>query len=392
MKKKRPDVEGAECLMIKEKKYNLGTKDKSKEIYLSEAIRLKNLVVVGANGTGKSSRILPALVKQDIEDKRVGATIVTGDRDTSMVLYALAKRANRDVHIIKPSLTNSGKALLESEEYSYSFIQEQIVNFERVLDEKQIVIIDMEFAQHQEDAIKGVALLLKALEEAMVKRDKPNPTAHYLYVDDIHMYMPFMKNILRLGKTYGVGSILFLDTRLYLKDEELAVLDANVRNSVFTNGLTVADAEYVLRDIYEKQIPYIRNRTPKEFQYSIVDKSGKRTTGHSDFAFLPEDVLHSLNLSIPRYRGGILRQQKPISTVPKSVLKPEVVRYQPETKEVVKEITPKEPITSIVDEEPTVLKEEKPKAKKRENVISSIRRESKRHVVILDDAFGDDEF
>ena len=360
----------------------LGENDKKNNVYIQEDNRMKHILVVGTKGSGKSTGLLPFLVKQDIEDKKAGATVIVGDKETAMLLFALAKRAGRDVTIIKPSLTDSGKMLLMHQSYDYNSIKEDVVDYEKAVTKRQIVIVDMEFARHQQNAIKGVAYLISALHEAVVKVNDATITKHFLYVDDAHLYLPFVKNLLYSGKEYGVGCTLFLESRLQLTDAgERALVDAYVGNTVLMSGLTVEDARYYVEDIYEKQIPYMRNRGLKEFLYSTTDREGRRTTGTAKLEFLPDELVQSLRMAIPRYRGGIEREQVGV-TKRETVVVPAVTteRVAPAQTRMVPEMTPVESTPKSLDVKV-----------KRTPVAKVVEAQTKRHVVILDNVFDDNE-
>lgn len=359
----------------------LGENEKKNNVYIQEDNRMKHILVVGTKGSGKSTGVLPALVKQDIEDKKVGATIVVGEKDTAMLLYAMAKRAGRDVVIIKPSLTDSGKMLLIQRNYQYDAVKLDVLDYEKAVTKRQIVIIDMEFARHHESAIRGVAYLLTSLNEAVVKVNEVTVTKHFLYVDDAHLYLPFMKNILYSGKEYGVGCTLFLESRLQLLDiGERALVDSYIGNTVLMSGLTVEDSRYYVEDIYEKQIPFIRNRGLKDFIYSTTDREGRRTTGAARFEFLPDELVQSLRMAIPRYRGGIEREQvgvsPPVKPKTDSISTAKVVEVEPKSPPVKKEIE------SVP---------EKKASQMNKTVSEAVETQSHRHVVILDNEFDEDE-
>lgn len=360
----------------------LGENDKKNNVYIQERNRMKHLLVVGTKGTGKSTGVLPALAKQDFEDKRAGATIVVGEKDTALLLFALAKRASRDVVLIKPSLTDAGKMLLLQTTYRYDNVINDVVDYEKAITKRQIVIIDMEFARHQEKAIKGVAYLMAALHEAVVKTNEHTPTKHFLYVDDVHLYLPFLKNILHSGKEYGVGCTLFLESRLQLATaEEKALVGAYVRNTVLMSELTLEDAQYYVEDIYEKQIPFMRNRPLKEFIYSTTDREGKRTAGTGKFIFLADELIQSLRMAIPRYRGGIERDQ--VGVVTPIPLKDEPTFSEPKRAAVELAPVPR----------PFVTSEPKPANVhvKSVPVGKAVETQMRRHVIVLDDVFDDDD-
>lgn len=367
----------------------LGENDKRNEVFIQEENRLKHLLVIGTKGSAKSTGVLPVLAKQDFEEKKHGTTIIVGEKESAMLLYALAKREKRDVVIIKPSLTDSGKLLLAKKRYDYDAISRDVVDFGKAILKRQVVIVDMEFVHNGQQAIRSVAYLLTALQEAMVRENESGAMKHYLYVDNAHLYMPFMKTVLSEGHSYGVGCTLFLESRQQLAGTgELALLDANVRNHVVMSGLTIEDVEHYERVIYEKQKTFILNRPKVEFIYLTMDKEGRRAPGNGKFQFLGEDVMQSLRMSIPRYRGNIEREQVGVE----SVTEPAKERLQ-----LVKEVGQSTPLPQTAQVEAPVKNAVKPPVNplvikpKRDRVTEEADRNSKRHVIIVDDLFDADE-
>lgn len=365
----------------------LGKNDKNADVFIQESNRLTNLVVVGTKGTGKSTGVLPILAKQDIEEKKAGVTIVVGEKETALLLYALAKRAGREVFVIKPSITDSGKLLLAKKRYDYEGMKRDVLDFEKAIQKKQIVIVDMEFVRYHEKAIQGVAYILTALQEALIKENEVTVTKHFLYVDDAHLYFPYLKSLLYAGKDYGLGCTLFLESRLQLMAEERSLVDSMVRNTVLLSGLALEDAKYYSEDIYERALPFMRNRPIKDFVYATTDKEGRRAQGTGKFEFLSDELLQSLRLAIPRYRGGIEREQVGVECPP------EVEKVVTPINKEVEVVAPSATPTTNVAKE-TVQTLVKPAVKpKKDRVTSRVEASSKRHVVILNDTFDeDDEF
>lgn len=297
----------------------IGENEKRNKIYIQEENRLKHLMFIGQKGSGKSRGVLPMLVQQDFEDKQVGSTIVAGHKETALQLYSLARREKRDVVLVKPSLTDIGKLLLQMNSYSYADIQREVVDFEKAIVKKQVVIIDMEFAKHRADAIRATAFLMSALQEAAVQVNEMKETRHYLYVDDAHLYLPGLRGLLSTGKEYGIGCTLLLDSREQcMRTEDHLLLDSAVRSTVLLSGITLLDAMHYVEDIYEKKMPFMRNRGTLEFIYVTNDKEGRRTSGAGKLRFLPEDVNHSLHQAIPQHRARIIREQVGVADAPLS--------------------------------------------------------------------------
>lgn len=398
---------------LKPKGLIIGAIDKTRNAYIDESNRKKHTVVLGAKGTGKSETVLPALVRQDFENKKAGVTIVTGNKEVAMLMYSLAKRNGRDVHIIKPTITDSGKNLLSQCRYDYNAIKEDVIDFEQAIRKKEVVIVDMEFALYHEKSIQSVAYLLHALHEAMTRENDVKETPHYLYVDDSHLYFPYVQPILMNGSDYGVGCILFLESRQFLTDIEKAYLDSATRNKLILSGLTISDAKYVSEEIYERHLEYLLNR--KRFQLVYMTEANEmRITGVCELKPLESELLSSLRLSVPRHRGNIernqMQQDKTASLqknlqspkeLKKEAMKPEFVEKD-ETKRmgestelnadtVSDKLVPNAETESMRSAREAKTKVMMPEQRQREKLTKLIKTETKRHVVQIDNLFDEDE-
>lgn len=343
----------------------LGAKSSlDKPAYLQEDKRFKHLLVLGTKGSGKSDILLPALLKQDIENKKVGATVFVSDRESAMMMYSLAKRNNREVRLVKPSLTHAGKSIINMDAYCYRTIQENVIDFEMAIRKKEVVIVDLEFEHNQEASIRGSAFLLTAMREAYLKENEDKSTPHFLYVDDSHIYMSYITPILFSGGEYSIGCTLFLESRGLLTEEQMSYVDAYIRNRVYLSGLTMEDATYVSQEVYEREIMYILNRDAYEFIYMMLDARGKRISGVAKLKPLDADLVDSLRISVPRHRGNVLRSEE--ETAGKSPAPEEVYTPNP----------PKQP-NSVSNHLAA-------------KVIKTVKQDVKRHIVVLDNI--DDEF
>lgn len=373
----------------KDQQLILGVNDKKSDVFIQEENRKRHLLVLGTKGSGKSEIVLPFLLKQDIENKKVGVTAFVGDKESALLMYSLARRNQRDVRIVKPSLTDSGKLLLTQSSYLYKSIKEDVVDFEQAIRKREVVIVDMEFASHQEKAIQATAYLLHAFRDAYLKENHLKETTHHIYVDDSHLYMPYVMPVLMNGGEYGIGCTLFLESRQLLTDSERGLVDAYVRNKMILSGLTIEDAKHLAEDIYERQLPYILNRDKNEFIYLTTEGKGRRTNGTGKFTPLDEELVASLRLSVPRHRGTIMRNQLEES----DLIEEELPKDTDSSLE--KDAVQKEDIkpTAAVEKPKTKMPEQKQRerVKRQAKLSATISQESKRHVVILDDVFSDDE-
>lgn len=151
--------------------------------------------------------------------------------------------------MIKPSTDlKIVNQFLWMKEYSYKYIKEEIIDFETAIEKKHIVIIDMEQFRYKNFAQNAVNKLLLQYQIEMYNAfNNPNKIKkpeNHLYVDDAHLYMEGLKEILEYGKDYKVlTTILLKSTSLLNQKEEdyRAFVEANIQDYIYMNKLSVED-------------------------------------------------------------------------------------------------------------------------------------------------------
>ena len=220
----------------------------NKIVYMNEKQRT-NTMIVGLASTGKSTQLLPSLLNQEFQNKNVGCTIFVSNEDIAFKLFALARYYRRQVKMIKPSTDlKIVNQFLWMKEYSYKYIKEEIIDFETAIEKKHIVIIDMEQFRYKNFAQNAVNKLLLQYQIEMYNAfNNPNKIKkpeNHLYVDDAHLYMEGLKEILEYGKDYKVlTTILLKSTSLLNQKEEdyRAFVEANIQDYIYMNKLSVED-------------------------------------------------------------------------------------------------------------------------------------------------------
>lgn len=251
---------------------NLG-RNKSGVIYLSNETRKANLAIFGIKNTGKAYTLMPYLIDQDLKDKNTGVTIVVDTPGLSWYLYAMAKINNRKVDILKPSINiDVLNNLLFKNEWDYDEIK-KIYDYEKVIKEKRIVIIDMEAERYGEKATRAVTMLLLQLQSDMIKERKSN-IKHAVYIDNATDYISYIRNLLKYGEYYNFSTTLILKARCELKENAI-LLDNYVRNYMLLQGINYDDAEYFGRRMAlgvsaKESTQSLLERRYKEFAYEII--------------------------------------------------------------------------------------------------------------------------
>lgn len=292
----------------------IGQMDKFKDYFINENIRYLNMAIIGNKGTGKTTNLLPFFAEQDISKKLAGATFIVSDKEMAYGLYSLCKQYKRKVHLLKPSTNNeiSNKFLWKTE-YNYDYINEHIINYKDAIRRKEIVIIDMEVFKYKIDAIRATSMLLLQLRLDLADTDITQRNAHFLYVDDAFYYMRFLEDFLRYGSTYHLGTILFLESRSQLKnnDKDLRdILDNNVRTYLLANKLTVDDYSYYNNLFTDKNFENLRLKEKNTFLCQTLDQKGSLRASFLKIKQINTINLEELEKKSKKIRTSLLKEKR----------------------------------------------------------------------------------
>lgn len=277
--------------------------------YIQKENRLKHLLILGREGADIKNSYATVLIPQDLMIKDMGCTIIANGKYEAMYYYVLAKRYNRDVELIKPSMTDIGKRIFTLSFYNKEHIQKEIIDYAEMIHKKKVVIIDMEFMQYGKESVQFVQRMLKCLQDGLLEENEEKITPHVLYAKDAHLYFSGLHQLLYRGAEYGLSCNVFLDARDLLTSYEKGLAESFLQNMVILNNLSLEDTQYVGEKVYEKQRPYIVNRPPSEFMYLTKDKDGKRISGIGRFRGVSVEDNQSIIFAINRYKGSIIKAQ-----------------------------------------------------------------------------------
>ncbi|MCC0728436.1 conjugal transfer protein TraG [Clostridioides sp. ZZV14-6045] len=305
-----------ENLQNNDKNTNLiiGTNNNN-EIFISQKNRYLNMIVLGKKGTGKTYKVLPTLALQDLQNKKIGMTLIITKKEMAYTLNALAKEHDREVVFLKVS-TNIEilNHFLFMEKYDYDYVNENIINYKEAIKKKKIVIIDMEVAKYKYNAINAVKMLLLQLTLDIQETDITQRNPHYLYIDDSFYYLDSLEYLLNYSDDYNIGLILFFQSRnqfLLNNKDYTALLDNNIRTTILLNALNVEDVEYYQKRIYEKKNPSdFYQQHLNSFLYESLNVAGKRIVGSGQFQFLENEFIENLEKKSKRLRNKLIKNTK----------------------------------------------------------------------------------
>ncbi|MCC0672184.1 MULTISPECIES: conjugal transfer protein TraG [unclassified Clostridioides] len=292
----------------------IGTNNNN-EIFISQKNRYLNMIVLGKKGTGKTSKVLPTLASQDLQNKKIGMTLIVTKKEMAYTLNALAKEYDREVVFLKVS-TNIEilNHFLFMDKYEYDYINENIINYKEAIKKKKIVIIDMEVAKYKYNAINAVKMLLLQLTLDIQETDITQRNPHILYIDDSFYYLDSLEYLLNYSDDYNIGLILFFQSRnqfLLNNKDYTALLDNNIRTTILLNSLNVEDVQYYQKRIYEKKNPSdFYQQHLNSFLYESLKSTGVRIVGSGQFKFLDNEFIENLEKKSKRLRNKLIKNTK----------------------------------------------------------------------------------
>lgn len=314
---------------------------------ITEEGRLLNLLVLGKQNTLKNTSPYLTFAKQDLEKKDVGLTFVVQKKDMAYTLYAMALKAGRkrsDIKLIKPSVDLLYSEMVMCDGYHPEDI-EKVVDYKKAIKNKQVIIIDMEYATCRNYAIRATAMLLSQLQANMQETDKTLKRCHYVYIEDAHKYLPFIELLLTVGGDYNISTNLFMNSRnefTSMGKDYTSLVDNYVRNIILTNTLNIEDAEHYYKQLsvsksyakesadwkeilktrlsYDKNIIEIRqsekaytitahysmdtllNRNQGQILYQVFDEFGNKHSGTCKLLTIPTTEEDEITASAKKIR------------------------------------------------------------------------------------------
>lgn len=308
-------IPGENQEVLDEGRLVIGYNDKKKELFIPENSRYYNTLVLGLKGTGKTHEVLPMMVKQDIENKKAGATIVVTKKDMAYTIYTLAKENKRKVRLLKPSINNEiSNKLLWQTAYNYDYINEFIINYKEAIKKKEIVIIDMEILKYKSEGLRAVAMLLLQLQLDIQETDITNKTPHFLYLDDAQYYLPFIEHLLAFSDSYNLGVTLLMQSRSQMIKNGVdytTSIQSNIRTTLLLNALSLEDVKYYSERFYEHNgLNNFYNRRANSIFYETLDRNNQRKSGIADFKTLDKEARKEVEEKSKKTRAKLLKDKR----------------------------------------------------------------------------------
>lgn len=188
---------------------------------------------------------MPMIANEQLALPGEGALFVVGDSQIGWMIYAMAQKYHRDVSFLSPTYHNGMKELMDIGVTDLKNIQTQLFDFEKAMNERKIVIIDAEPYRHRKKSIELVGSVLMSLQSLM--HTNSHDTPFFVYLEEGDTYLPYIKDLMLYGNQFGLGTILFLQSRslMHAKSPQLSYfVEANIRTNILANGLVYDDFVY----------------------------------------------------------------------------------------------------------------------------------------------------
>lgn len=277
----------------------IGTQAKEKFAFPLES-RLRNIAVYGAKGAGKSHFMLPFLANQQMDEADEGATFIVHSRKTASLLYEMATRYKREVILV-----TAKEAVFFSPAYHdgvvritpYDFTVSSVavhgaVDFAQAMTEKKIIIIEMSVAENDR-GVKATIQLLNDIQSNMYKNSAETP--HFVYIDNADMYLEHIPKLLQMGADFGIGAVLFFQSRDYLSKSMpamLALAEGNVRNHILMGDLVHEDVLYFERRLYGPVVEsFLRRRSSRDIIVETEIKNLHEVVSILNVQYLSENMM-----------------------------------------------------------------------------------------------------
>lgn len=217
---------------------------KSNNEIISLYNNIYDTLVLGNKFTGKSSIVLKNLAYQTILNKNVGAFFITSTKDLSYEIYTLAKQYKRRILYINPSIDDAIDLAINNKEFKNI---EYLYDFEKLIFNNYIVIVDVELFKTKDKGIKFVDFLISKLENSLYNNSNSYHKPFILFVDDAFNYLDSLSNIIYYGNQYNISNILFFQNRNQFKTklkDYSSFLESNISNLILMNNINHEDIKY----------------------------------------------------------------------------------------------------------------------------------------------------
>lgn len=277
----------------------IGTEAKELFAFSLES-RLRNIAIYGAKGAGKSHFMLPFLANQQTEGDDEGATFIVHSRKTALLLYEMAARYNREVILVTAKEAvffspayHDGAIRITPYDFTVSSVAVHgVVDFAQAMAEKKIIIIEMSVAENDR-GVRATIQLLNDIQANMYKNSTETP--HFVYIDNAEMYLEHISKLLQMGAEFGIGTVLFFQSRDYLSKSMpamLALAEGNIRNHILMGDLVHEDNLYFERRLYGPvNESFVRRRSLREVIIETEIKNVHEVISVLNVQYLSENIM-----------------------------------------------------------------------------------------------------
>lgn len=227
----------------------------------------------GQSSKGRDRQILAQM--QELlqrSDSKIGATLIVETPRLGAMLYNAAKSMKRKVFWLNPQLhLGVRNQLMWLEEYQEDLMDEWIVDYQKMIRNGYVVIVDLEPLRYFHRYDFAVSLVLWHLRVKIDKIYARDRKSHAIFVENAKRHFEDLIFFLEYGHCYDLNCVLWADSPTYFKDKTnyLPLLEMVISRTYLNARHAVSDLDYYIQIFSEIPEEFIRDTSPEIMLYKI---------------------------------------------------------------------------------------------------------------------------
>lgn len=291
-------------------------------VYQISKNQTANTLYYGRSTKGRDRQMVYQ-VKQLLErsDLKIGLTVVVETPRLGAVLHNLATSKRRKVVWLNPQLhLGVRNQLLWIDGYDETLMDQWIVEYERMIRNGYVVIVDLEPLRYFHRYDFAVSLVLWHLRIKLDKMFDRDRKPHALIVENTARHMDELVFFLEYGNCYGLSCLLWLDSPQVFKgrSDRLALLEMSIHHTYLNARRAISDLPYYEKLFSEIPASILEDPSPEMILYRLQGKdyvyyqgyAAEQTLSDEEFKRYRNNAKKSMTLLIKESTQAELAQQK----------------------------------------------------------------------------------
>lgn len=280
-----------------------------------------NTLYYGRSTKGRDRQMVYQ-VKQLLErsDLKIGLTVIVETPRLGAVLHNLATSKRRKVVWLNPQLhLGVRNQLLWMDRYQENLMDQWIVDYERMIRNGYMVIIDLEPLRYFHRYDFAVSLVLWHLRIKLDKMFDRDRKPHALVVENTARHIDDLVFFLEYGRCYELSCLLWLDSPQFFKErlDRLALLEMSIHHTYLNARRPISDLPYYEQLFSEIPASILEDPSPEMMLYRLQGNdyvyyqgyAAEQTLSDEEFKRYRNNAKKSMTLLIKESTQAELAQQ-----------------------------------------------------------------------------------